>query len=370
MKIVFQMKEPFFRSRFFIVLVHALVWIAFITVPLIALLHRPDPGERPHMIIRIEDGPPMNAPHPGPVKLSEMTLDSTVIWRIVLSNLFWILIFYFNAYFLVPRYFKRERILVYLSYVLLLLALFFLFSFLTESRSIIPTLLMSFRFFFIMAISLSFRIVADYLRNEKKQKEKETLTLRSELAFLRSQINPHFIFNVLNILVSLARKKSDKLEPTLIRLSGLLHYMLYEPDNDKVNLQREIDYLKDYIALQSIRFGDQLKIESQFETDKHAESCLLEPMLLIPFVENAFKHGTDVLENPFIRISLLQKEKEIRFTVENKFSPSRKDHPENQSGIGHSNVKRRLDLLYKGQYSLTVEKKNDFYIVQLLISLA
>src|SRR6202035_5510007 len=114
-------------------------------------------------------------------------------------------------------------------------------------------------FIFIVMGSTAFRVIADKIREQQQAKEKETENLKTELSFLRSQVSPHFMFNVLNNMVALARKKSDLLEPSLIKLSSLLRYMLYETDEDKVLLDKEIDYLKSFIELQSQRFGKNVK---------------------------------------------------------------------------------------------------------------
>jgi two-component system LytT family sensor kinase len=150
--------------------------------------------------------------------------------------------------------------------------------------------------------SVCYRVLIDNRVKQQLLKERETAHLESELTFLRSQISPHFMFNILNNLVALARKKSDDLEPAIINLSQLMRYMLYESDVHRVFLSKEIEYIKSYINLQMLRFGSNVKIniDVQFDTDLYT----IEPMLLIPFVENAFKHGTGMVENPVIDISI------------------------------------------------------------------
>lgn len=349
-----------FRSKWLIAL-HVLLWGLVFLLPYI--------GERPH-----------NLPAPP--------LPETIF-----SRVYWIFLFYFNAFILVPRFFNRRRIAVYIFSLLGLLALFIFIENISFSpfgfrewhgHVLVPgetpppptlsqifrsrVLFTSFPFFLIMAISTTYRTVSDRVKEDEANKERETAHLQSELTFLRSQINPHFIFNVLNSLVSLARKKSDLLEPSLIRLSGLLHYMLYVPD-EKISLQREVDYIEDYIDLQQLRFGGAVRISTELLTDASAAQQLLEPMLLIPFVENAFKHGTEVLNDPFIRIRLEQKGTSLLFEVENKFHPAAQA-PERSSGIGLSNVRRRLDLLYPGKYELQLSKRDNIHLAQLKISLA
>ena len=223
-------------------------------------------------------------------------------------------------------------------------------------------------YIFIIGISLSYRIVRDSSRREKLRKEKENETLKTELTFLRSQVSPHFMFNVLNTLVSMARKKSDMMEPSLIKLSNLMRYMLYESNDEKISLEQEIQYLKSYIDLQLLRFGDDLILEMDIE--RNVEGFEIEPMLLIAFVENAFKHGVGMVENPFINITLRVDPQTswLTFLVENSISPveSSKDR---SSGIGLNNMRRRLELLYTDRYKLETREKDGIFVSDLRIRL-
>ena len=185
------------------------------------------------------------------------------------------------------------------------------------------------------------------------------------------------MFNIMNNMVALARKKSDLLEPSLIKLSALLRYMLYETE-EKVSLQREVEYLQSYIDLQKQRFGNNVSIKYCMEKfDKEYE---IEPMLLIPFVENAFKHGAAfvtkvpgsdlVLYNTAeINIDLAAEKNELRFVVKNRYDENSTETKDKTSGIGLTNVKRRLDLLYRNRHSLQIEKKDGWFIASLQITL-
>ncbi|WP_379048170.1 sensor histidine kinase [Pedobacter alpinus] len=223
-----------------------------------------------------------------------------------------------------------------------------------------------FAFFFILGISCSYRIIVDYFKTEKYASEKETENLKTELSFLRSQVSPHFMFNVLNNLVSLARKKSDKMEPALLQLSSLLRYMLYEGNQGKIALNQELNYIKGYIDLQKLRFGDDVEID--FTVNGEVDGFMLEPMILIPFVENAFKHGMGTLESPKILISLLVENNTLTFEVENEIAPIG-ESKDDSSGIGLINTKRRLTLLYKNSHWLTVNSENQKYKVQLKLKM-
>jgi two-component system, LytTR family, sensor kinase len=166
--------------------------------------------------------------------------------------------------------------------------------------------------------------------------------------------------------VSLARKKSDLLEPSLIKLSSLLRYMLYETD-EKVPLQKEIEYLQSYIDLQQQRFGSTIKIEAEMHAgDAYLE---IEPMLLIPFVENAFKHGTGMIDDAEINIELKVEKCLLTFSARNKFNEASVEMKDKTSGIGLVNVQRRLSLLYDTRHSLMITKQGSWFVVSLQILL-
>lgn len=299
------------------------------------------------------------------------SVSDNFIYRMLINNFLLISIFYLNAYYLFPVIFKKRNWIFYLLMLLLTLAIAYFISKYIEAdvfpskkrwkKSIIPDL---FGYVFIVGISCSYRIIVDYLKNQKVIKERETETLKTELSFLRSQVSPHFMFNVLNNLVSLARKKSDKMEPALLQLSALLRYMLYEGIEKKIPVSQEVGYLHDYIDLQKLRFGDDVEVFFRIKGD--ANSFFIEPMILIPFVENAFKHGMGTLEKPQIAITLTIFDDYIIFEVENDIAPNT-DTKDNSSGIGLTNTKRRLELLYQEAHHLSITENHGKYKVQLKI---
>jgi LytS/YehU family sensor histidine kinase len=205
------------------------------------------------------------------------------------------------------------------------------------------------------------------LESDKLAQEKENENLKTELAFLRSQVSPHFMFNVLNNMVVLARKKSDQLEPSLFKLSSLLRYMLYETDEEKVLLEKEVEYLQSYIDLQLQRFGSKLAVN--VDLNEFENGILIEPMLLIPFVENAFKHGTGFKQGGAINIELKEKNKLLQFKVSNYYESTTQQTKDKTSGIGLQNVKRRLNLLYKDQHSLLIENKDNLFTITLQLKM-
>ncbi|MEO7768411.1 MAG: histidine kinase, partial [Ferruginibacter sp.] len=225
-----------------------------------------------------------------------------------------------------------------------------------------------FLFIFILACSIAYRTIRDRIISDKLAKEKENEFLKTELSLLRSQVSPHFMFNVLNNMVALARKQSDQLEPSLIKLSSLMRYMLYETGEEKVSLEKETEYLQSYIDLQQQRFGKKVVINT---TMKPADKMyFIEPMLLIPFVENAFKHGTGMIDHAHISIDLDAQNDQLQFRVQNKYDPSSSEIKDKASGIGLANVQRRLELLYNGDHRLSVDKDGSLFTITLQIHLS
>jgi beta-galactosidase beta subunit len=292
----------------------------------------------------------------------------------ILFHLYIVGLFYFNAYVLVPHALYRKNAAFYI-----LSALSFVFAsggliYMTTSMNhphhhhhytsfffgaVSPGL-------FVCAVSTSYRIIVDRLRIEKVVQEKENENLKTELSFLRSQVSPHFMFNVLNNIVSLARKKSDLVEGTVIQLSHLMRYMLYESDESKVSLDKEIEYLRSYIDLQMIRFGTDVKVT--FDAANSSPDNMIEPMLLIPFVENAFKHGLGMIKDTEINIVLKGTRHELEFHVKNKFGAVAEEK-DKSSGIGLQNVKRRLNILYGDNHTLKITGSPDTFIVDLNLTL-
>jgi LytS/YehU family sensor histidine kinase len=225
----------------------------------------------------------------------------------------------------------------------------------------------TFIFLFVNAIAFSYYTAIEKIKADRREKEKEAETLKSELQFLRSQISPHFLFNVLNNTVALARARSEKLEAVLIELSNLMRYMLYETRDNKVSIGKEINYLKSYIYLQKMRFGQNAKIDLLIDEDE-STNCDIEPMLLIPFVENAFKHGMGLVEEPVIEIKLIIKKKVLYFISRNKCNYAPQDSKDDVHGIGLVNVKRRLELVYGADYKLDIVQ-NKWFEVNLKIML-
>jgi len=280
------------------------------------------------------------------------------VWFMLLSSVPAIILFYLNAYRLVPVYFTRKNRLPYFLLAalawLIALALQHMLQYIVAPPPPgfnLLTLRQAFPLLAILMASASVGISRENARLEKSRKEKENEHLRTELSFLRTQVNPHFMLNVLNSMALLARKKSDLLEPVLVELARLMNYMLYDANNERISLEDEIDYLRAYIDLQMLRFGGDVKV--RFNVPENLNGSSIEPMLLIPLVENAFKHGIGLIDDPVIFIDIVTAgHQQLRMTVRNKYNPLVRQQTARPAGIGLANLSKRLELIYPGRFEL------------------
>jgi LytS/YehU family sensor histidine kinase len=205
----------------------------------------------------------------------------------------------------------------------------------------------------------------EQLRNMKTALAKST----ADLQFLRSQINPHFLFNALNTLYGTALKENaEHTSKGIQKLGDMMRFMLHENNLDFISMEKEIDYLKNYIALQKLRTETSPDIIVEDNIDEAKCNRTIAPMLLIPFVENAFKHGISLNEKSWINIRLQCAETSIFFDVRNSTHKRfETDTEKNKSGIGLKNVEERLKLLYPGKHELKVSENKDEYIINLVI---
>lgn len=213
--------------------------------------------------------------------------------------------------------------------------------------------------------SVLIRLSIGWFDTQKLKNDLLIQTKSSELALLRSQVNPHFLFNTLNNIYSLVYQKSDDAPAAVMKLSSIMRYMLYDATTDKVLLEKEVEYLQSFIELQRLRLRDREFVE--LTVKGKTEGHVIAPMLLIPFVENAFKHGSKTGEKPGIRILLEIFEKSIRFEVINHVKVNSLMQKDAVGGIGVSNLKRRLELLYPGKHILQFNQKENLFIVDLII---
>ena len=344
------MHVKWYNRKGFIILLHISCWIVLFLLP---YLLRPsfDPASK--------------------AKIFE-TYRHQILYLIFINRFIWVGLFYLNAGFFIPRLIYKRNYWAYVALIVSIVGALFLidwgiYSILLKGLPYFPKNFFSFNLFpifFVLACSTAFKMVKDRIEQDRLQKERENENLKTELSLLRSQVSPHFMFNIMNNMVALARKKSDILEPSLIKLSALLRYMLYETD-EKVPLQKEIEYLQSYIDLQKQRLSNNVKIKACLE--KVDAPYEIEPMLLIPFVENAFKHGTAGIQTCEVTVALRMEGRKLHLHVVNSIPFRAKARV--STGVGLDNTRQRLEMLYAGTYQLTIQPSPDRYVVDLTLPL-
>lgn len=298
----------------------------------------------------------------------------------IINVMFYVAIVYFNLLYLIPNYLSKNRFLTYAGLLILatiiitplkMIAFYFKFSNFPNLQSqIIENQSSYFIATFVIASgSTVAKIITDWVRSTRERQELETRTMQTELRFLKSQINPHFLFNTLNSLYALTLKKSDKAPEIVIKLSEMMRYMLYECNEKRVPLSNEVHYIRNYLDLERLRHGD--KVAISFEVDGHISEQQIAPLMFIPFIENSFKHGlTNQIAKGFVNIKLLVDGQKIDFYIENSKSDALPHQTHRRSGgIGLVNVRRRLDILYPNKYELTISDNPKSYGVNLQIDL-
>lgn len=220
--------------------------------------------------------------------------------------------------------------------------------------------------FFLVIAGAAIKLMIDYSRLQQRMAETAKEKAEAELNFLKSQINPHFLFNSLNSVYFLIDKNNTEARESLHKFSDMLRYQLYEMKGNKIPVEREINYLQDYVDLQKLRKDDAFSVS--FTSSPSVTGFLIEPLLLVPFVENAFKHVSSHADKEnFIRINLDRQNGQVIFSAEN--SKDRERTNDTYSGIGLSNVKRRLELLYPGKHELMIKEEENVYKVNLKIKI-
>jgi two-component system LytT family sensor kinase len=288
-------------------------------------------------------------------------------------NFFWAAIIFYLFYFYFFQYFEKQEFIRYLIFsvissvviaaLLLPLHKFFNPRFeIFNLRSLIPPVAGT---FLIAQSGCLIRGFENWFTNIQLQNELETRNLRNELELLKSQINPHFLFNSLNNIDSLIRSNPDNASNALITLSEMLRYMIYETNSDKVLLNKEIVHIKNYIKLQQLRFREKNYVNIIFPTI--CDDIRIAPMLLIPFIENAFKYAISSGKLPVISIQIKCNNNVLTFSCRNKFK--RAETPKKTGGVGLENVKRRLDILYSNKFNLSITEKDSIFKVDLSIRL-
>ncbi len=229
-----------------------------------------------------------------------------------------------------------------------------------------PTIIIS---ALVLGIGTSITAIQKWQKDKQKREELEKDKVASELSFLKAQINPHFFFNTLNNIYALTQVNADEAGKAVYELSRMMRYLLYETQQGQTMLSREIAFMKDYISLMQLRLTDAVKVS--INTPHHLLDMPMASMMLLPFVENAFKHGVSATQQSHINIVVLQRSGVLDITVKNSVMKDNSVSLDTNSGIGLMNTRRRLDLLYPGKYTLDICESNSIneYTVHLILDL-
>lgn len=289
---------------------------------------------------------------------------------------------YFFIYFLIPRYFEKHRYGLFILFSIytvlaslyletlaafLMLLLFIFWANKPPDQASIDVYFLVVALYFVVFLVIAIKLLRTWYSRQQALQEISRQKLETELKMLKSQIQPHFLFNSLNSIYALSLKKSDEAPEMIIKLSGILDYLLYECDAEQVPLEKEIQVIEDYIELQKVRYGE--KLDLNFEVLGEPVNTVIVPMLFLPLVENSFKHGADSQRmNPWIRIKLEVLENRVLFSISNSHR-GKKAKSSAHSGIGLANLEKRLQLLYPGRYRFELEMTEDKFEINLQLEL-
>lgn len=306
---------------------------------------------------------------------------SMFVLGVLVRNIVVLVVIYANFLFLIPRFFRKGKYVIYSLLTLTLIAASVWamseydqyrqakmgYPALTFSEMIQELLFYSFNL-------LTYILTAFLLYSlQEKQEQKEKLDqvqlekLGTEIKYLRAQINPHFLFNTLNNLYGLALEKSEKTPEIVLKLSRIMDYMLYESNDGKVYLKKDIENVVNYIDIERIRQGNNAEIK--FEVKGQITDQTVVPLMLLPLVENAFKHGVNtIIRGAYMHVSILVNGNELEIDVRNNFKKF--DEGSDRNGIGLANLEKRLDLFYPGAHTMNAESIGDDYHVNLKLNLS
>jgi len=313
------------------------------------------------------------------VSNQDLSLVENLLEQIV-NVLFYGLIVYVNIFYLFPKFMNTGKISTYLTLlfasVLMITPLKTMTFYGVKAIDISVATFMNnniknffLSIFFMACASSIYKIINDWSQQRREKVDLQRQTLKSELNFLRSQINPHFLFNTLNSLYALTLKKSDKAPEIVLRLSEMMRYMLYECNERYVPLEKEINYVQNYLELEKIRHKGKCDIE--FEMIGEVGNQKIAPLLFIPFIENSFKHGLNSqIIDGYVDIIMNIKDDSISMDIKNSKNQAKPKAPSKISGgVGLVNVKRRLNLLYTDEYELSITETPNEYAVNIDINL-
>jgi sensor histidine kinase YesM len=311
------------------------------------------------------------------------------IYTYYFHMVFMIIIFYVNYLFVTPHFYFTKNKFYYFGGLLLFAILMIIisqlvyrfldFDQLRESMGLFPTPESNekpglihprlidnfFLYMFVIGTSTGASIIKRHHQNEKEQQAREKAHLDTELSFLKNQISPHFFFNALNNIYALIAIDSDKAQQSVEKLSGLMRYLIYESDIRTIELRKEFEFTKNYIELMRQRLTSKVTLE--VDIADNVENVNIPPLMFIPFVENAFKHGVSYREKSFIRISLKTVKNKVVFSCENSIPSNNYNGQKKIGGVGITNIKKRLDLIYGNKAKLKMDTYNNTFIVDLVI---
>lgn len=286
-------------------------------------------------------------------------------------------VYTFN-YYLIPKLLLKNKqkkfigfafvAIVMFFYIQLLLTLFLVVKLLYAEQRLFPEMIdvvmLFFNMFFVVFVAIAIKFYKRWNEKDYREQAVQKEKVEAELQMLKTQINPHFLFNTLNSIYVLALKQSDQTASIVMKLSDILDYILYRIDTPKIAIANEIQIVENYIEIEKIRFTDRVNLT--FTTSFTSEEIQIPPMLIIPFVENAFKHGVaKSMEKSWIKITIEQTNQMLDIVISN--SKSLSSVKSTTGGIGLTNVKKRLVLLFNDSYKLDISEKNNRYDVFLSI---
>jgi len=314
-------------------------------------------------------------------------ISFNLVEKSFITNLLFALVVYLNLYLLIPRFLKEKKYIFYFFWLIVLLSatslsLQFLFIYplrnllgITEKYTSFDTNLHSAYFFstlLFVVFTTFLKLIKDWVSLQDvnlKLVKIEQQKLEAELKTLKSQLNPHFLFNSLNNIYSLSLIKSDKVPELILKLSDLMRHIIYESKENYISLEKELDFVNNFIELQRIRTSDKTKINYQIQGKIPAAK--IAPLIFEPFIDNAFKHGLPgTVNSDFINITFnFEKNGWLQFNLENNFEEPF-NHKKSNSGIGLQNVKQRLKLLYQpNEFNLNIYIKDHIHLISLELKL-
>lgn len=309
-------------------------------------------------------------------------VDNTLLLPITIGTIINALVFYTTTLYLVPRYAGKNQIKSFLLGVVLVFAgftlvetvidYFFLVWIYSDSPEPFYGMLLTNGVVHVIFISLAigYGFVRSYLINEKNKQTLVREKLAAELNFLKTQLNPHFLFNVLNMAYSSASRKGDEQTADIIeKLSVLMRYMIYESNEEKVEAEREIAFIRNYINLQKMRFSADMPVQVNFSVNGHHAGYRIAPLILISFIENAFKYGVKLEQESEINLSINFQNGEMEFIARNPIFRNTRSMDDKNSGIGIKNTQKRLAILYPQKHQLRIDDDGKEFSVRLLLTL-